>query len=81
MDLIPLQMLSEGQVARVDHLLGSPADVQRLQEMGMHQGAEIEMVQPGSPCIVRLGGAKVCLRGANLFQILVRPTVAMRLGA
>ena len=81
MDLIPLQMLTAGQTARVDHLLGSPADVQRLQEMGMHQGAIIEMVQPGSPCIVRLGGAKVCLRDANLFQVLVRPTAAMRLGA
>lgn len=78
---MPLQMLPVGQIALVDHLLGSPADVQRLQEMGIHQGAEIEMVQPGSPCIVRLGGMKVCLRGSNLFQVLVRPAVALRLGA
>jgi Fe2+ transport system protein FeoA len=73
MDLIPLQMLPAGQVARIDHLLGAADDVQRLQEMGLHEGATVEMVQPGSPCIVRLGSAKVCLRDANLFQILVRP--------
>lgn len=80
MDLIPLQMLPAGQAARVDHLLGAPADVQRLQEMGLHQGASVEMVQPGSPCIVRLGSAKVCLRDANLFQVLVRPLTALEMG-
>lgn len=78
MDLIPLQMLPAGQVARVDHLLGAADDVQRLQEMGLHEGAKIEMVQPGSPCIVRLGNTKVCLRDANLFQILVRPTESVQ---
>jgi ferrous iron transport protein A len=52
--------------------------VQRLQEMGLHQGARVEMVQQGSPCIVRLGSSKVCLRDANLFQILVRPAESVQ---
>jgi len=76
MDLIPLQLLPAGQAARIDQLLGAPADVHRLQEMGLRAGASVEMVQPGSPCIVRLEGSKVCLRDANLFQILVQPTSA-----
>lgn len=78
MDLIPLQMLTAGQFARIDHLLGTADDVQRLQEMGLHQGARVEMVQQGSPCIVRLGSSKVCLRDANLFQILVRPAESVQ---
>ena len=72
MDLIPLQLLAAGQAAHVDQLVGAPGDVQRLQEMGLRQGARIEMLQPGSPCIVRLEGSKLCLRDANLFQVLVQ---------
>ena len=74
-------MLAAGQAARVDQLLGSPGDVHRLQEMGLRHGAWIEMVQPGSPCIVRLDGSKLCLRDANLFQVLVQPAAALRHGA
>ena len=72
-DLIPLELLSAGQSGRIDALVGAPGEVQRLQEMGLRQGAWIEMVQPGSPCIVKLSGSKLCLRDANLFQVMVRP--------
>jgi ferrous iron transport protein A len=71
-ELIPLQLLAAGQTARVDQLLGAPADVHRLQEMGLCQGTVVEMVQPGSPCIIKLAGSKLCLRDANLFQVLVQ---------
>jgi Fe2+ transport system protein FeoA len=79
--LIPLSLLTTGQQARIDQLLGCADDVQRLREMGITPGASLEMVQPGSPCIVRLSGSKLCLRDANLFQILVEPLAAMRKGA
>jgi Fe2+ transport system protein FeoA len=86
-NLIPLSLLAAGQVAQVDQLLGSPHEVHRLSEMGFTPGASLEMIQPGSPCIVRLSGSKLCLRDANLFQILVHPastqshSFAMRKGA
>ena len=80
-DLIPLERLAAGQVARVDQLLGSADDLHRLQEMGLQPGVTVEMVQPGSPCIVRIGGSKLCLRDANLFQVLVQPVAAVRKGA
>ena len=35
-------------------------------------GIIVEMVQPGSPCIVKLMGNKLCIRDANLHQVLVR---------
>jgi Fe2+ transport system protein FeoA len=84
-NLIPLSLLAAGQVAQVDQLLGCADDVHRLRELGIARGAQLEMIQPGSPCIVRLAGSKLCLRDASLFQILVQPLVpapvAMRKGA
>jgi Fe2+ transport system protein FeoA len=46
-----------------------------LHELGLRRGAEVEMIQPGSPCIVRLEGHRLCLRGDELLNVLVRPEV------
>ena len=75
-DLIPLELLPAGQSAHVDQLMGDDASIHRLHEMGLRQGILVEMVQPGSPCIVKLMGNKLCIRDANLFQVLVRPGAA-----
>lgn len=56
----------------VDSLIGSAEQVHRLEEIGLRKGSSVEMVQPGSPCIVRLAGSTLCLRDAELFQVLVR---------
>lgn len=71
-ELLPLQFLPSGQSARIDQFLGDAESVHRLQEMGLHVGDQVEMVQSGSPCIVRLHGHKLCIRDGNLFQVLVR---------
>ncbi len=71
-DLIPLELLPTGHRAYIDQLVGDNASIHRLHEMGMRQGIIVEMVQPGSPCIVKLMGNKLCIRDANLFQVLVR---------
>jgi hypothetical protein len=31
------------------------------------------VVQPGTPCLLDVGGCKLCLRGGECSQILVRP--------
>ncbi|MGI8977886.1 MAG: FeoA family protein [Pirellulaceae bacterium] len=72
-DLIPLELLPIGHRAYVDQFVGDDANVHRLHEMGLRHGIIVEMVQPGSPCIVKLMGNKLCIRDANLFQVLVRP--------
>ena len=64
-------MLPAGQRACVAQLLGPTADVHRLHEMGLRPGSWVEMVQRGSPCIIKVAGSKLCLRDANLFQVLV----------
>jgi ferrous iron transport protein A len=72
-DLIPLNLLRRGGRAHVAEVVGSVELVQRMREMGVSQGAELEMVQPGSPCIVRFGGQKLCIRSDDMFGVLVRP--------
>ena len=54
-------------------MLGLPDQVHRLQELGIRGGATVEMVQPGSPCIIRLGGHKLCFRGDEVTNVLVQP--------
>lgn len=74
--VIPLSLLSAGQSAWVDAVLGGGDLIQRLRELGLRDGAEIRMVRPGSPCIIRLAGQKLCLRADELMGVLVRPGVA-----
>ena len=71
-DLIPLSLLTSGQSAHVDKITGRPDQVHRLEELGLRGGAAIEMVQSGSPCIIRLAGQKLCFRADELLRVLVR---------
>lgn len=71
-ELIPLGLLRPGQSANVDCVTGQPEQVHRLEELGLREGALIEMVQDGSPCIIRLAGHKLCFRADELMRILVR---------
>ena len=73
-ELLPLHLLERGQAARIEELVGQDDDlVHRLQELGLRIGVAIEMIQPGSPCIVRVDQRKLCFRDADVFRILVRP--------
>ncbi len=71
-DVIPLNLLTPGQSAEVDQIVGQPDHVHRLQELGLRGGTPIEMVQGGSPCIIRLAGHKLCFRADELLSVLVR---------
>lgn len=75
-DLIPLHMLSRGEVGEIDQLVGKADDVQRLEELGLRSGVVIEMLQPGVPCIVGLAGHRLCFRQNEAVGILVRAGVA-----
>ena len=76
-DIIPLNLLRVGQTARVDQLLGKPDQVHRLEELGLRGGVELTMLQPGSPCIIRLAGQKLCFRADEVTSVLVRPGVSV----
>jgi len=69
---IPLTLLKPGQKAQVDQVVGLSDLVHRLHEMGLRRGADVEMVRPGSPCIIRIDGSKLGLRSDDLTGVLVR---------
>lgn len=70
--VVPLQFLAPGQQAAVDEVVGEPEQVHRLEELGLRPGTQIEMLQAGSPCIIRLAGSKLCFRETDLLNVLVR---------
>ena len=71
-ELIPLEMIPWGEWAEVAEVHGEPAWVGRLAEMGVRHGCRVKVLQPGRPCILQVGGARLSLRGEHA-QILVRP--------
>ena len=53
-------------------VVGQPEQVHRLEELGLRGGTTVEMVQNGSPCIIRLAGHKLCFRADDMLHVLVR---------
>ncbi|MDZ4781894.1 MAG: FeoA family protein [Planctomycetia bacterium] len=70
--VIPLHCLRSGETAAVEAICGDAAHVHRLRELGLQDGQEIEMLQSGSPCIIRLGGQRLCFRSDDVTSVLVR---------
>jgi Fe2+ transport system protein FeoA len=75
-DLLPLRFLTPGQSAQIGQIMGDPDEVHRLNELGLCNGSTVEMVQSGSPCIIRMSGHKLCFRQNEALNVLVR-TVAV----
>ena len=74
-ELIPLHLLARGQSAEIGEFVGKPEQVHHLHELGLRSGMVVEMLQPGSPCIVQLGGQRICFRSSAALGVLVRPGV------
>jgi Fe2+ transport system protein FeoA len=72
-ELIVLGFLTAGQSATVETVMGLSDDAHRLQEIGLRAGARVQMIQPGNPCLVRLGDQRLGLRSDSLAKVLVRP--------
>ena len=71
--LFPLDMMRSGEVAEVAEISGDPGWVGRLAELGLRTGCRLKVLQPGSPCLLEMADCKLCLRGGDACQILVRP--------
>jgi ferrous iron transport protein A len=66
-------MLRPGEWADVADVAGDPSWVCRMAELGLRSGCRVQMLQTGSPCLLRVAGCKLCLRGDSSAQIFVRP--------
>jgi Fe2+ transport system protein FeoA len=74
--LLPLEVLSGGDWAEIAEVSGEATWVGRMAELGVRTGCRLQMLQPGSPCLFQVGGCRLCLRGDDATQILVRPLLA-----
>ncbi len=69
-----LDQLCPGQRGRISALTGNDALVQRLMEMGLFEGEEIEVVALaplGDPLEVRLGDSRLSLRRGEAARVQV----------
>jgi Fe2+ transport system protein FeoA len=70
---LPLEFLRAGEWADIAEVLGEPSWVGRMAELGLRAGCRVQVIQGGSPCLVKVNGSRLCLRGEQAMQILVRP--------
>lgn len=70
-NLIPLHLLMPGQSGLVFEIAGEPHLVRRLDEMGLRNGTQVRMVQPGHPCIVAVDHQRFSFRGNDSAMVLV----------
>jgi len=77
---LPLNLLRAGDRGVIVGLQATGDAAHRLQEIGLCKGREIRVFRPGNPCIVHVGGSKLCLR-ADHVQILVEPIKPAVVGA
>jgi ferrous iron transport protein A len=71
MQLVPLKLMACGEYGKVHDVDGSPEFVVRLQELGLQEGAEVQMVKTGSPCILAINKQRFSLRFDEQATVLV----------
>lgn len=71
--IMPVEFLSTGEWADVAEVTGEPVWVGRMAELGVRIGTRVQVLQSGTPCLVRVDGARLSLRGDLGSQVLVRP--------
>ena len=69
--MVPLELLRAGEQGTVVEISGRNDFVVRLEEMGLHAGARISMIRPGSPCIVEINHHRISFRIDESATVLV----------
>ena len=66
---LPLELLATGEQGTV--VDGDPNLVIRLEEIGLHSGVVVRMIQPGSPCILEINHQRYSFRFDESIHVLV----------
>ena len=74
--VIPLSQLPTGHEGCIGEVHGACDLVHRLREIGLYDGARVQMIRPGSPCIIRLQGQRLGLRTDECACVMVRVNAA-----
>jgi Fe2+ transport system protein FeoA len=69
--LVPLSHLRAGQEGSVGGVLGTHEIVHRLREMGLHDGARVQMIRPGNSCIINLRGQRLGFRMDDCAHVMI----------
>ena len=48
----------------------------KLRELCQRHGCRLQVIQQGTPCLLQVGGCRLCLRTHECRQVLVRPIAA-----
>jgi Fe2+ transport system protein FeoA len=74
--VLSLDMLRPGEWGDIADIAGEPSWVCRMAELGLREGCRVQLLQGGTPCLLRVADCKLCLRQADSTQIFVRPVPA-----
>lgn len=70
---MPVEWLCPGEWADVTEVTGEPVWVGRMAELGVRTGSRVQVLRPGTPCLLRVGGSRLSLRSDLGSQVMVRP--------
>ena len=69
---LPLTECEAGEEGEVVSLDTQTAPAARLRELGLVPGARVRVARGGSPLIVEVGAARLCLRGEEAARVRMR---------
>ena len=69
---LPLTECEAGEIGEVVSLDADTGLGARLRELGLVPGAYVRVARNGSPMIVEVGNARLCLRGEEASGVMVR---------
>lgn len=70
---VSLASLPAGQLATIVSLQGSPHEIARVAEMGLHRGVEVVVIRNGITAILQLNHSRICVRLSKDLTVLATP--------
>ena len=68
---VPLENLGRYAAGKVQQVDGDVPLVQRLAEIGFKVGSSLQVLRPGTPCLLRVDNQRLSLRLERSLRILV----------